>query len=90
MCHSGAEIWNERQGRGMFPPYLRTWTQTAKWSTRKRRSYVIPSSGETDKPKVKCKEKRGGRSQALEGNEVMAGRNGNPVKQWLGIGTANR
>ena len=66
----GAEKWNERQGRGMFPPYLRTWTQTAKWSTRKRRSYVSSSSGVTDKPKGECKEKKrmSGRSQAPEGN----------------------
>jgi len=52
------------------PSYLRTWTQTAKWSTRKRRSYVSSSSGVTDKPKGECKEKKrmSGRSQAPEGN----------------------
>ena len=31
-----------------------------------------------------------GRSLAHEGNEAMAGCNGNPIKQWLGIGIANR
>ena len=46
------------KGGECFPPYLRAWTQTAKWSAWKRRSYVIPSSGETDKPKVESKEKR--------------------------------
>ena len=55
---SGTETGNKRQGRGMFPPYLRAWTRTAKWSTWKRKSYVIPSCGETDKPKEECKEKR--------------------------------
>ena len=75
---------NEREGRGMFPPYLRAWTHNGKmqYEEEKERCQSEQVGFTLDKQRREARKSDCAvRARRIRG-KAMDGCNGNPIKQW--------